>query len=149
MRCGSRGGSLRLDVRGRSQRRSTEQRRLARHPIPELLFDDRSVVGAEHSLQQRPELVLAALPDKVAQRRHEQQLDRLPQPFDRTPGGRRQHALGQAVHPVEQPALFRLAQRQNWCVRLRGVELYVQTGGDHVIVDLHAAALRDLARVSA
>ena len=123
VRCGNRGERLRLAirgrVRGRAQRRSTEQRRHALHPLPELPFDDRPVVGAEHRHQQRPELVLPALPDKVAQRRHEQQLDRLPQPFDRPPGGRRQHALGQAVHPVEQPALFRLAQRQSRCVRLQ------------------------------
>ena len=53
MRCGNLGGNLRLAVRGRSQRRSTEQRRLARHPIPELPFDDRPVVRAEHRHQQR------------------------------------------------------------------------------------------------
>ena len=115
MRCGNLGGRLRVAVRrrvrGRAQRRSSEQRRFARHPLPELPFDNRPVLGAEYRHQQRPELVLPALPDKVAQRRHEQQLDRLQHPFDRPPGGRRQHALGQAVRPVEQPALFRLAQR--------------------------------------
>ena len=77
VRCGNLGGRLRLAVRGRAQRRSTEQRRHALHPLPELPFDDRPVVGAEHSLQQRPELTRPALPDKVVQGRHEQQLDRL------------------------------------------------------------------------
>ena len=45
MRCSNRGGRLRLAVRGRvrgrAQRRSSEQRRLARHPIPQLPFDNR------------------------------------------------------------------------------------------------------------
>ena len=74
VRCGNRGGRLRLAirgrVRGRAQRRSTEQRRHALHPLPELPFDDRPVVGAEHRHQQRPELSRPALPDKVVQRRH-------------------------------------------------------------------------------
>ena len=44
---GGQGWRMPLAVRGRSQRRSTEQRRLALHPLPELPFDDRPVVGAE------------------------------------------------------------------------------------------------------
>ena len=52
---------------------------------------------------------------------------------------------GQPVHPVEQPALFRLAQRQSRRVRLRGIERHLQPCRDHVIVDRHVPALRDLA----
>ena len=52
VRCGSQGGHLRLAVRGRvrgrAQRQSTEQPRLARTPLPELPFDDRPVFGVEH-----------------------------------------------------------------------------------------------------
>ena len=51
MRCGNLDGRLRLAVRGRSQRRSTEQRRLAHHPVPELPFGNRRVVGAERRHQ--------------------------------------------------------------------------------------------------
>ena len=63
----------------------------------------------------------------------------------RTPGRRRQHALGQAVHPVEQPALFRLAQRERRRVQRRGSDLHRQPGRDHEIVDRHGAQIRDLA----
>ena len=79
-----------------------------------------------------------ALPDEVAQLHPDQQPDRLPQVNDRPLGRRRQHAVGQAVHPVEQPALLRLAQRKRRRVPRR-TQLDGQPRGNRVIVDRHAA----------
>ena len=51
--------------------RSAEQWRLVLHPFAELPLDLRRMVGTERLRQKRPEFLIPALPDHVAQHRHE------------------------------------------------------------------------------
>ena len=112
--------------------------RAALHPRPEPPFDLGAVLRAEDLDQQRQDLVLPALPDHVAERLAEHQLDRLPQPRDRALAAPRlrHHAVRQPLHPLGQKALLVSRQRERRRLR-RGID--GQRGLDHVFLDRLAA----------